>query len=66
MRQESLTVVSPSTSTGTSFCSEKAMASFSVKRQGTVRTARPLWASAMRVFQQCGLKRSDSSAPARS
>ena len=42
------------------------MASLSVKRQGTVSADRPLWASAMRVFQQWGLKRSDGSAPARS
>ena len=42
------------------------MASFSVKRHGTVWADRPLWASAMRVFQQCGLNRSDGSAPARS
>ncbi|MNT49804.1 hypothetical protein D3C72_1866790 [compost metagenome] len=66
MRQESLTTCSSCTSTGTSFWPENSIASFSVKRHGTVLADSPLWASAMCVFQQCGLKRSVSSAPARS
>src|SRR5271167_1030357 len=41
--------------TGTWPPPEKAMMSFSVKRQGTVSTSRPLCARAMRVRQQNGL-----------
>jgi hypothetical protein len=40
--------------------------SFSVSRQGTVSTASPLWASAILLRQQNGLKRRSASAPARS
>src|SRR2546430_12897514 len=40
--------------------------SFSVKRHGTVSTARPLWASAILARQQNGLKRRSASIPARS
>src|SRR6266581_3710984 len=40
--------------------------SFSVKRQGTVSTSRPLCASAIRARQQNGLKRRSASTPARS
>src|SRR5438105_1908549 len=40
--------------------------SFSVKRHGTVSTASPLCASAIRVRQQNGLKRRSASTPAKS
>src|SRR5438874_147636 len=40
--------------------------SFSVNRQGTVSTARPLCASAILARQQNGLKRRSASVPARS
>ncbi len=66
MRQESATVVSPSRSSGTRPWPEKAISSFSVKRHGRRSASRPLWAKAMRLFQQWGLKRSAASAPASS
>src|SRR5580658_1882340 len=66
MSQLSQTTVSPSRITGTRPWPEKAIASLSVNRQGSVSTARPLCASAIRVRQQYGLNRSAGSAPARS
>ena len=52
MFHESATAVSPSRITGTVFEPAKAIASFSVKRQGTVSNSSPLCLSAIFARQQ--------------
>src|SRR4030088_308826 len=63
MVQESATEVSPSSSTGTFSDLCGAIAPFSVKHQGIDSADSPLWASAIRVRQQNGLKGRASSVP---
>jgi len=66
MAVESSTTRPPSTMTDTRPAFGCGSLSFSMNRQGTVSTASPLWASAILLRQQNGLKRRSTSAPARS
>jgi hypothetical protein len=66
MAKESETSVSPSRISGTIFVAPPSSCGMAVNGAGTEVKGRPLWASAMATFQQCGLKGRDVSAPTRS
>ena len=57
---------SPSRITGTVFETPPSTAGTAVKGVGTLRKSSPLWASAIAVFQQCGLKGRCDLSPTRS